>query len=161
MSHMRTTNFDAVVASAPLNRTASVVRDGSGEHWDPVVRATQAHWTSPPPMKSPPTVAPDLTGATTGRLRVVGYYGSSKKSGSRWVVRCTCGDYELRRSKAITNPIVAGDTPPMCCKCTALEDLKKQDQAIRRGRYMDGSPLKVGVKTSAGLKTLKSLGAAQ
>ena len=43
----------------------------------------------------------DLTGHKQGRLTVVGLSAEVSK---RWVVRCQCGEYELRSAKSLLNP---------------------------------------------------------
>lgn len=41
---MRATDFSKIAASAPLDKTASIVRDGHGEHYDPSVTDGRLHW---------------------------------------------------------------------------------------------------------------------
>ncbi len=99
---MRTTNFDAIATSAPLDRQASVVRDGSGDSFDGRVPDWHSHWKAPPlPEAIRPANCPDLSGTRAGRLTVIRYHGRNPKKGSKWLVRCTCGDYEIRYAPAI------------------------------------------------------------
>lgn len=117
---MRTMNFDAIAAAAPLDRQASTVRDGSGDLWAPPEEEGRLHWKAPPvPTAERPENAEDLTGLPFGRgMKVIAYFGSIKGN-ARWIVRCACGDYELRRAKAIKNA-----TPDHCCHdCNYLQHM--------------------------------------
>jgi hypothetical protein len=126
---MRTTNFDAIAAAAPLNRTASTVRDGSGDTWEPTMKSGQKHWKAPPLPLEPFIAVPgskwliDLTGRQVGRLTVVRYHGRSGVSTPEpmWLVRCVCGDYELRRAKSI---IKETENDPCCLICRANDRLR-------------------------------------
>lgn len=98
---IKTTNYEAVSTAAPINRDAAVARDGSGEappEWIPPPDC--AHWKAPPKTFPVPENAQNRIGEKHGDLTVVGYYGSGK-SGSRWLVRCHCGSYEIRTAKAL------------------------------------------------------------
>lgn len=128
---MKTTNWDAVAASAPLDAQASVVRDGSGDLFETKINAgAQAHWKAPPPpLASKPNAGlPDLTGHRFGRLVVVRFHGATSKNNPvpTWLVRCACGDYELRRTKTILNP---GDPDDCCLECRAVRILQKRASA--------------------------------
>jgi hypothetical protein len=155
MARIRTMDWDAVAAAAPLDKAASVVRDGAGEHYDPEALG-QPHWTTPPPTTKAPGHRADLTGVSVGRLRVVGYSHSHPKGGSRWVVRCTCGDYELRTSKAIEEPGPNGTHEPMCRKCGRMEYMKREAKAALAGVWDDGRPYdRIGLRTTTGHRRLK------
>lgn len=121
---IRTTNFDAVAAAAPLNREASTVRDGSGDLWEPKIKATTKHWNAPPPPEAErPEDRPDLSGRVIDRLTVIRYHGPRK--GGFWLVRCACGDYELRRSKFIENPPPrSGEQVHACAACDYLHHIR-------------------------------------
>lgn len=126
---MRTTNFDAIAAAAPLDRTASTVRDGSGDMWEPTMKSGQKHWKAPPLPTEPFVAVPgskwriDLAGRQLGRLTVIRYHGRSGVSTPEpmWLVRCVCGDYELRRAKSIINGTEAN---PCCLICQANDRLR-------------------------------------
>lgn len=51
---MKTLDFDKLATSAPLDRQAAEVRDGTGEHWDGRVYDRDSHWDAPPPMRPAP-----------------------------------------------------------------------------------------------------------
>ena len=79
-----------------------------------------------PPLREPLRNSLDLTGVKVGRFTVIGL---SMLLG-RWVVRCQCGNYEHRRSKAITNPKAPGDR---CSECWNLAYLKRREYLERTG----------------------------
>lgn len=60
----------------------------------------------------------DLTGTKQGRLLVLGQH--AEKQGL-WVVRCDCGIYTTRRSKALKNPKNNGDRCESCRQTTFLK----------------------------------------
>ncbi len=123
---MRTTDFDRLATSAPLNTDAAMARDGqSRDHWEGRVPSTTPHWSAPPrPLAQIPATVEDLTGRVVGRLTVIGYHGSKKAKGSQWLVRCACGDYELRSTKAITNH--TGQLEATCAACDWLRLIKNR-----------------------------------
>lgn len=122
---MRTTNFDALAASSPLDRNASIVRDGSGDLWSAKIPEHHQHWKTPQPIQPRiPGNMPNYTGVDFGRLKVIGYHGDG-----RWLVRCACGDYELRRTKAIRHrdrPQEQPDDEAMCWECARVKILRKR-----------------------------------
>jgi len=120
--------FDKLLASRPVNRQAARVLAG-GVHYKPNKKIVQRHWTTPPPLVAIPESAKsnpcfvDLTGRSFGRFRVIGYLGKSNNKAS-WLVRCACGDFETRRSRAILNPENYGDR---CANCQHLAFLKREE----------------------------------
>lgn len=143
---VRTTNFDAIAAAAPLNREASTVRDGSGDIWsEPDVSGGQLHWKEPPqPLEARPKGVGDISGAKYGRLTVVRYHGRSGVSTPVrvWLVRCACGDYEVRREKSIIRAL-QGDTPPVTehscrvCEHVQILQLKARSKSTKKRRRQD------------------------
>ena len=128
--------FDKLLTSRPVNSAAARVL-GSGVHYEPQKTIIQRHWTAPPQVK--PLTAEqranvqfeDLTGASFGRFKVIGYLGKmgeGKGSPPLWLVRCVCGDYESRTKKSIRNPENRGDR---CEKCRALSHLKRHEAYLR------------------------------
>lgn len=159
---IRTTNFDALAASAPLNTTAAVVRDGLGEHWDPEVTDGRMH--SATPIATQP-VAPgveDLTGLVVDRLTVIGFHEKRKAAGRMWVVRCTCGAYEVRRGRLLTAERSSPQHAPLeCFKCERLHYSQKCAKAAVTGRWPDGKPCSLHGLNIGGGKTLRDLGLAR
>ena len=115
-----------VIASTPVNKTAGVVMS-RGIHWESQRKDGDAqHWKAPPKTVPVPddNKGPSLIGAKVGRFTVVGYLGklSNKPAAKgRWLVKCTCGDYEARSAKAIKNPRNHVD---MCVDCRHFEHIK-------------------------------------
>lgn len=121
---MRTTDFDAIAASAPLDRQASVVRDGSGDQFVGRIPRDVEHWTAPPlPEAARPAQVKDLSGLAVGRMTVVRYHRSHPKRGARWLVRCRCGDYEVRSTPALTG--ACAPERLMCCLCEQVELMRR------------------------------------
>lgn len=131
---MKTTNFDFIAAAAPLNRTASIVRDGTGDTYDGRVPSWHAHWKAPPLPEgvfNRQSGGQDLSGHEFGQgMRVIRYHRRHKKTGAQWLVRCACGDYELRSTKAIR---AAKDTH-VCQSCDWFQHVKWVAENERRGR---------------------------
>lgn len=131
--------FDRILASEPINKGAAVIARGSGEHWEPKKKFGAAHFDAPPPMRPVPTSIPDLIGTKFGRLTVVGVLDDCdgeprKDKKALWVVRCVCGDYETRTSKAIRNLRNADDR---CQMCAHLKHLQRREIRDRTGRGPD------------------------
>lgn len=131
--------FDRIAASVPLNVTAATVVS-SGEHYEPKF-TNQAHWKEPPPIrpfpKHAPTSLPNFTGKQHGRLRVLGLHrhpDGNKNAGLRWVVRCVCGRYELRSTKALKAERVTddgqGDRCQACVHTRKLQRMSSQQRTV-------------------------------
>jgi hypothetical protein len=132
---MKTVDYEALATASPVNRDAALARDGKGEKVPELTYTiTCAHWDAPPKSKPIPKGQEDRRGQKVGRMTVVGYYDSHPKKGSRWIVRCSCGDYETRLSKAIKNQ---SNTRDRCSKCRRLETVKKMEYFYRTGRNYD------------------------
>jgi hypothetical protein len=69
----------------------------------------------------------NLSGMVIGRLKVVGL--STKKR--RWVCRCSCGRYVLRKALALTSGSAASAP---CDQCYLLALAKKHDLLRRTGK---------------------------
>lgn len=130
---MRTMNFDAIAASAPLDRAASVVRDGSGDQWAPAVNdLTMDHWSAPPLQTHPkPNALADLSGARLGRLTVVRFHGyrEGKNAPPMWLVRCSCGDYEARRNTTVLKRLAHAEPDDCCALCLKADQLRKRNSS--------------------------------
>lgn len=78
-------------------------------------------WDTCPPLKEVAHPdAPKLHGQRFGRLTAIGWHADGH---SRWVVRCDCGAYETRSTKALRNP--QGYPNKMCSRCARIEKLKR------------------------------------
>lgn len=128
-------DFDRIVSSAPLNKQAGIVTSG-GEHWEPSKRIVNAHWEAPPKLKTLPIGVPVLTGVRFGRFRVSGLLhdderpNKGKKAAAMWVVKCDCGNYETRSSKAIRNQ---QNNEDCCQKCRHLAWMQRRERESRPG----------------------------
>ena len=112
----------------PINSTAAAVTS-NGQHHE--YKATHLIYDSPFPM---PTWLPgnpnfiDMTGQRFGRLTVFGY---SKEFPHKWVCRCACGMYCIRKTKALTStthPVIP------CHQCYRLAAKKKSEYFKATGR---------------------------
>ncbi len=113
-------DFDRILTSAPLDITAARVTS-RGERYEPTFKPSRERFDAPPlcvPLDEMDDQVREfaalLIGTCFGRMTVIGYareQGSPKKR-SRWVVRCSCGYYEIRKVKAIRNPMNSND----CCQ---------------------------------------------
>jgi hypothetical protein len=94
-------------------------------------RIACAHWESCPPLKKVPDNTPNLSGIKIGRMTVMGL---AKDMKSRWVVRCACGDYEVRLAKSIKNPENHGDR---CVKCRRVAQVRRHHAYFGIGEELD------------------------
>ncbi len=70
----------------------------------------------------------DLTGRIFGRLLVVGF--RAKKGGNshgRWVCKCTCGYFIVKKSKSLRKSILE----PMCLECRNRIKMKNQYRTVK------------------------------
>ena len=118
----------------PVDKLASMMLAG-GEQYHNDVRITCHHWETPPPMKQTPYDAPKLVGVKFGRFTVLGMHKTLIGS---WVVRCACGDYEIRKSKSIRNPNNFGDR---CVKCRNVAFKRKNYEFWANGHELDARKL--------------------
>jgi hypothetical protein len=126
--------FDKLLASRPVDSAAARTM-ARGVHYEPDKVIVQRHWTAPQKcsliteqLRSNVQFV-DVTGESFGRFTVIGYLGKySKKGPAYWLVRCACGDYESRTSKAVRNPENRGDR---CEKCRHLTYLKRREVYLR------------------------------
>lgn len=131
--------FDKILSSRPVNKQAARVM-GRGVHFVPNKKIDQSHWSAPPvtiqvsSQASNPSFQ-DQSGKKFGRFTVVGYLGAG-----RWLCRCSCGDYETRRQKAILNRGNFGDR---CDNCRHLSFLKRRAEFDRNpsGKQSDDRDL--------------------
>lgn len=124
---IRTTNFDRIATSAPLNADAAIARDGlSSDHWEAKLPQNYARWAAPP---EPLAVfnrlnGEDLTGRKMGRMVVIRYHAPGNRGG-RWLLRCACGYYELRSAAAIKGD--KDEHGDHCCfECQRVKVLRKR-----------------------------------
>lgn len=101
--------WERLAVSTPLNKTAATVVSQSRAQYQPATTVPDyvQHWDVMPPLKDASGLKAqsswdDLTGRMVGRMTVMGYYGRSQAGETAlWVVRCPCGDFEVRKTKTI------------------------------------------------------------
>lgn len=127
---------DDIHARAPVDRVAVRVTS-RGVSFNPQKRVLTGDSSTPIPtrpilacMRSQPNFQ-DLTAVRFGRFRVIGL--AAQKLG-HWVVRCDCGTYSTRASKAIKNPANHVDR---CEHCRHLAFLQASERYRRLGRRAD------------------------
>lgn len=125
--------FDGTDRDAVDVTSALVV--SRGEHHHNAPRVVNQHLEFLPRLRKPPKIAPKLTGVRFGRFTVVGMHGTIR---GVWVVRCACGDYEVRTAKAIRNPNNFGDR---CTLCRNAAFQKKDYEYRVHGREVDARTL--------------------
>jgi hypothetical protein len=132
---MKTTEWDRIVTSSPLNKDASVARDGSGDLYDkdfPNALDERPGYAQPSAitLKDPRFI--NFTGKEIGRLTVLGLVSERSgqqlkgKGGARWLCRCVCGHYAKQSTKALKRA-TEGRRDAMCDWC---EDTQRK----REGR---------------------------
>jgi hypothetical protein len=104
---------------------------GRGERYRNEPSVVNVCTESPPKLKPLPPNATNLAGLRFGRFRVVGMQAGVS---GRWVVRCDCGNYEIRRAKAILNPDNWGDR---CTYCRNKAFERKEYERTTYGRHID------------------------
>ena len=118
------TDWNRILASAPLNREAAVV---TGESREPIGFRKQIKdpylQDGPHPLRQiqqNPQFT-DLTGKRFGTLTVRGLAADFKQNsgGAPWAVRCDCGAYTVRRSRGL----MSGNTCH-CAECDYREEVK-------------------------------------
>lgn len=133
MTRLARVDMYAVAPLMPSDKVAGRVAS-KGEHfeWSPPER--QIHSSEPLALRSPSPAERsvfsfvDLTGLKAGRLKVLGIAADPYlSSGQRWVVRCVCGAYEVRRAKylkACAAGEKTGTDEPMCSACSYTRKLQ-------------------------------------
>lgn len=112
--------------SEPINKTAALVTK-PGIHYDFICKKKGMH------SKEPLAIGPitscerrsigfvNYTNYKYGWFTVIGKSATTKKM---WVVKCSCGNYEHRSVRAMTNPRNQNDKCEECCR---LESLKQKN----------------------------------
>lgn len=112
---MKTSNWDAMIASVPINKDAAVARDGGGESWKPQVALTNCY-------ENPPQMLPDFRGKRVGKLTGVFLAADPDREQHKWVFRCDCGRYAQFGSKAVYKQNGLGRA--QCGECDYLSGIK-------------------------------------
>lgn len=117
---MRTSNWDAILASEPINRMAALAA-AVGFSGDEETMLAKAKRDIEALEQGDPNFR-NLVGLIKGRLTVVAYGGRAKRStpGAQWIVRCKCGNYEVRRTRALREQ----NPNDRCEDCNQLQRLR-------------------------------------
>jgi hypothetical protein len=127
------------ISRTPVDRTAAIVVS-KGERHEPFGKAAVVHifhsevCPAIVPDKSLRLTSANLTGIKFGRFTVIGMSRDIKgqeNTGGRWVVRCSCGDYEVRTAKSIKNPNNKDDMCRICNK--ARQTLHWRERVLNCG----------------------------
>jgi len=118
---------------SPINKTAAIVVSKGFSYETKTIHSLVLFSENPlktvPPPKHDNFI--DLTGAMFGRFTVIGWSYDKKK---KWVVRCSCGNYEVRTKKCIQQ----NAKDQMCIKCySALQAIKKSERAAGKTRNFE------------------------
>lgn len=141
----------------PCDITAAKVLFSKGTHYDAELKQNTTlnqdcphemqDWDRIPPMvlKDPNFV--DYRGRRVGDFVVVGLL---KYKYNTWVLRCCCGQYEIRRTTTLNKPIT--NLQQTCCGlCMDLKRLRNKEYFKKHGRY----PWDTGKRTVKKSKSLK------
>ncbi len=135
---MKAVKLIDIVSKKPVNKTAALVVGSSKErhlnHKSPNAYESETPYKTMDrlPFHSRKTLK-DLTGIKTGRLTVLGYSSEYKR---RWVVRCDCGRYCLRKNKPLTEKRT-GKVELMCSGCEKTFNMRRHDEFKRLGFNTD------------------------
>ncbi|UKA05040.1 hypothetical protein [Photobacterium damselae] len=119
----------------PINRSASIVikpaslDDSFFSKKSQNPNAAKLFWVAPKPIIPISHNEIDLTGKQFGRFKVVGKIGKG-----RWQVRCSCGNFAARKSKAINNPKNDLDR---CEQCLEILYIKREYHYKKTGIDID------------------------
>lgn len=87
---------------------------------------------APPKLRAVPVCTPNLTGVRFGRFTVIGLsaklVGEAAGKPAMWAVRCDCGNYAKRTSKAVKNPANSVD------RCETCRQVVYEERRFSRGR---------------------------
>lgn len=131
-------SFDFLASSKPVNKTAARILT-SGTHYDYQVKNKTWHSENPLSILSAQEISVcklsplfvDFTGHKHGYFTVIGL---CKDFNNRWLARCSCGDYEIRSTKAIKNHINNNKySKDRCSRCEDLKRLRRIASAKQMG----------------------------
>lgn len=148
---MRTMDWDRLIAVAPINRLSGLAVGPREPEFDPertIFRNHELRSEGPLPTKPVHSGQEDLAGHRIGRLTVVGLFDNPEcktrwSKHRRWVVRCVCGYYEVRREKVLKDKTYQDRAECSVCDYThrVVTGLAKQ-APIRHERLEEPHPTK-------------------
>jgi hypothetical protein len=124
---------DGINATIPIDRVAfRVTRPGEGYIPKKIIQTNDSDIPIPTRSKLPHNLENDLSGYRFGRFIVIGFASGGLKGS--WVVRCDCGVYSTRKTRAVLNPL---NTQDRCEHCRHLAFLKREEAYRRTGKDAD------------------------
>lgn len=136
----------------PVNKLAAMVTKSKGDHWEKNILSHDVESIYPFPMKPLPRRVNSLIGAKSGRIKIIGYFCSKtekingdKKNNShasKWVGKCDCGMYVIRRANRFRKAIKYNLNKDMCSTCLQVEKMKNKKcnsikKIIKYQKYID------------------------
>ena len=125
----------------PINKLAAIVTQSKGEIWERKARPKGIESSYPFQIRPLPRIIQSLIGVKSGRITIIGYFCSqrdnidgSKKNNSadsRWVGRCDCSMYVIRRGKSFRKGLKHNKIIDMCSTCEAIENMKLKKPRIK------------------------------
>ena len=139
---------DKIYTSEPINKQAKMAVQKVNQPSHGFIASTKFRSRDKPPTKAFTGLhKDDLTGGKKGYLTVIGVFikiagAGNSNNAVRWVVKCGCGYYETRTTKALKNP---KNIDECCVDCKKihhndnlhpdLEHLNFVNQEKRQRRY--------------------------
>lgn len=134
-----TTNWDALVTSAPANAQAAKDAGAKGGAFVPrktIYDATNVYSElAPLPTRRVDAAIlnngefKDYTGLRVGKLTVIGLSALTGSSSARWVVRCVCGIYEHRKTSRIKT-MTPDDRSAQCQQCDYVAGIRSGREGV-------------------------------
>lgn len=142
---MKNSYSDLELTAVPIDKKTAVVAFSKGESFSPKIidhRVLDGR-TSPKSTNYPLkkfdgiTFREDFTGKRYGRLTVIWLHHIGRRS-DKWVVRCDCGKYELRKPEKLETLIKAGASlaDEMCDFCK----IANQDRLAKKHKFDRTTP---------------------
>ena len=129
----------------PVNSTAAKVVYGKGVHYDPGITEKHSsnamHQDVPHRIRQLRTIPKavllcpdfiDFSGRKFGMLTVIGLLHC--ETFNKWVVRCSCGCYEVRKTYSLKK-VSAALGNDRCLECADLRRLKDKEHFQQHGYY--------------------------
>lgn len=125
----------------PINKLAVIVTQFKGVSWETKnspkgIESAYCFQTKPLPRN-----AESLIGIKSGRITIIGYFCSQKdniignkkksRSDSRWVGRCDCSMYVIRRGGSFRKGLKNNKHVDMCSSCDAVEYMRSKKPKIK------------------------------
>ncbi len=138
---MKNKDHDFVGTHIPINNITALVVS-KGEHYEPeiknkniIISDIQLPVRNPKPSELSNKKFTNLKGHVYGRFTVIGISADKPK---RWVVRCACGLYVIRTTKAIKK--ATAEEHDRCQRCLYIKGFSSRNR--RYNKWIDHGALK-------------------